>query len=481
MVALTGGALLLFFVLCATGLVLSSILRGRYAALLIAWFGTLCSILLMLAAVARLVGGQDFHLDLWTLNGWGALSLHVDALSAVFLFAAGLVYLSCCLFAPDYLLHYFRNRYPAGRYAVLHFALMASVALILTAGDALTFLISWECMSILCYLLVNYEQKQQADSVAGYIMLAMSEAGFLAVVIAFLIVGSGASGLSFVALRAAAAHLSGAAAWGVFLLGFLGFGVKAGLVPVNFWLPRCYTASPPAFIPVLAGVTLNLGILRNPAIERRPGSRSGHRTGSDRPGCGEHHCVSRHSLRHHRERSENDAGPQLNRKCRDHRGGFRSLPGFPEFRQCRPCGHCSDRGALSPGQSFRLQGSPLSGRKPHRSRNWHARHGPAGRLDPLPARFVRRFPRGLPCDLRGSTLQRIRQRMADSANVPAQRPASIRAGQDRVRAFRGDSGIDRGVGRHLLCEGLCDEFPGNPPWELETERGADWRASLASL
>jgi hydrogenase-4 component B len=43
------------------------------------------------------------------------------------------------------------------------------------------------------------------------------------------------------------------------LLGFLGFGVKAGLVPVNFWLSRCYTAAPPAFVPVLAGVTLNLG------------------------------------------------------------------------------------------------------------------------------------------------------------------------------------------------------------------------------
>ena len=259
MAALAGGALLLFFLLCAAALVLTSVLRGGYVAFLIAWFGTLCSILLMVAAVSRLAGGQDFHLDLWTLNGWGSLSLHVDALSAIFLFAAGLVYLSCCLFAPDYLLHYFRNRYPARRYVVLHFALMASVALILTAGDALTFLVSWECMSILCYLLVNYEQKQQADSVAGYIMLAMSEAGFLAVVIAFLIAGNGASGLSFAALRTAAPHLSGAAAWGVFLLGFLGFGVKAGLVPVNFWLPRCYTASPPAFIPVLAGVTLNLG------------------------------------------------------------------------------------------------------------------------------------------------------------------------------------------------------------------------------
>jgi hydrogenase-4 component B len=253
-------ALLLFFLLCGIGLVLTALVSGRLAAFLIAWFGTLCSLLLMAAAVFRLIGGQDLDVPLWTLNGWGTLSIHLDSLSAIFLFTAGLVYLSCSFFAPDYLLHYFRNRYPAGRYGMLHFALMATVVLVLIAGDALTFLLSWECMSILCYLLVNYEQTQQTDSSAGYIMLAMSEAGFLAIVIAFLIVAANASGLSFLALRAAAGGLSSLAAWGVFVLGFLGFGVKAGLVPVNFWLPRCYTASPPAFVPVLAGVTLNLGL-----------------------------------------------------------------------------------------------------------------------------------------------------------------------------------------------------------------------------
>ena len=42
MVAWTGGALLLFFILCAFGLILSSILRGAYAAVVIAWFG-LCA------------------------------------------------------------------------------------------------------------------------------------------------------------------------------------------------------------------------------------------------------------------------------------------------------------------------------------------------------------------------------------------------------------------------------------------------------
>ena len=254
---LSGAALVLFYLLCALGLIISLLFRGKYGSLAIGWFGTLCSIAMMGAAGLRLASGVDSHLNLWTLNGFGTLSLHLDALSAIFLFTGGLVYFSCCIFAPDHLAHYTKERYSAGSYAVLHFGLMASVVSILTAGDVLTFLIAWECMSILCYLLVNYEQKPDADLSAGYIMLAMSEAGFLAIVIAFLIAAHVAGGYSFAMLRAA--HFSHAALWGVFLLGFFGFGVKAGLVPVNFWLPRSYTASPSIFIPVFAGVTLNLG------------------------------------------------------------------------------------------------------------------------------------------------------------------------------------------------------------------------------
>ena len=255
---MAGAALLLFFVVCAAALVLSTVVRDEIAAIVVGWQGAICSILLVVAGAARLMGGQDFSVTLWTLDGLGPLSLYLDALSAIFLIAAGLVYLSCCLFVPGYL-----QRFPGGastrRYGALHFALMASVVLILTAGDALMFLLSWECMSILCYLLVNHGQEHQEDPQAGYIMLAMSEAGFLAIVIAFLIIGTHASGFSFPSLRVAAGHLSGAAAWPLFLLGLFGFGVKCGLVPVNFWLPRCYTACPPVFVPVLAGITLNLG------------------------------------------------------------------------------------------------------------------------------------------------------------------------------------------------------------------------------
>jgi hydrogenase-4 component B len=56
--------------------------------------------------------------------------------------------------------------------------------------------------------------------------------------------------------------LSAGERWAVFLFSFFGFGVKAGLVPVNMWLPHAYTVAPRAFVPVLAGATLNLGLYR---------------------------------------------------------------------------------------------------------------------------------------------------------------------------------------------------------------------------
>jgi len=259
MVSVTGALIVLFFLVCATGMGLSALCGRKRAPVVIAGAGAIASVLVVIASAAVLLTGRSYEAALWTLDGFGRLTLRLDPLSSIFLLTAGIVYFPISLFVRSFLKDQQGTDYPARRFGVMYFALMASVALILMANDAPLFLISWECMSILCFLLINFELQSQTDKVAGYIMLAMSEAGFLAVVIAFLVLGRGAAGFSFSALSAAAGTLSPPALWSVFLLGFFGFGVKAGLVPVNFWLPRSYTAAPPVFIPVFAGVTLNLG------------------------------------------------------------------------------------------------------------------------------------------------------------------------------------------------------------------------------
>ena len=259
MPSVIGTLLLLLFLSCAAGILLSALFGRREAPLIVAVMGALASLFMILAAATVLSTGKTYAVTLWTLQGFGPLTLRLDALSSIFLVTTGIVYLSISLFVRGFSRDHPGSIHSVQSYGILYFLLMAAVVLILTAGDALLFLISWECMSILCFLLLNYEFREDSDKSAGYIMLAMSEAGFLAVVIAFLMLGRTATDLSFPALAAAAASLSHRGVWGVFLLGFLGFGVKAGLVPINLWLPRSYAAAPPIFIPVFAGVTLNLG------------------------------------------------------------------------------------------------------------------------------------------------------------------------------------------------------------------------------
>ncbi len=65
-------------------------------------------------------------------------------------------------------------------FTILCLGLYASIALIFFAGDVLLFLIAWEIMSILSYLLVVFEHERKDRADAGYLLLAMGEAGALA-------------------------------------------------------------------------------------------------------------------------------------------------------------------------------------------------------------------------------------------------------------------------------------------------------------
>ncbi len=259
MAMITGSSLVAIFVVCAAGAFFSALFGRKQVPLVLAIAGALSAILMVLASATVLLTGRPFDAALWTLDRFGRFTIHLDPLASIFLLVSGVVYFSVSLFVASFLRNQADEAHPNLHYSILYFALMASVVLILVAGDTVLFLISWECMSILCFLLINYDPHRHSDKSAGYIMLAMSEAGFLAVAVAFLVLARSATDFSFSALRTASATLSPQALWLPFLLGFFGFGVKAGLVPVNFWLPRSYTAAPPVFVPVFAGITLNLG------------------------------------------------------------------------------------------------------------------------------------------------------------------------------------------------------------------------------
>lgn len=249
----------LFFLACGIGIFVSFVLPDRLNRQWLAWIGVLASLLLLWASGGGLFLAQPWKMSLWTAPNLATLTLSMDRLSSLFVFITALVVLPVSIFAVHNLRRY-EGRYSIRAFVVMYLALFASIVLVLIAADVFLFLLAWEIMSILCYFLVNYEHEQSDHKHSAYLMLAISETGTLAAAIAFLILAGSAGALAFPALKLAGVNLGAGARWAVFLLSFFGFGVKAGLVPVNFWLPRAYTAAPSAFVPVLAGATLNLGI-----------------------------------------------------------------------------------------------------------------------------------------------------------------------------------------------------------------------------
>ena len=254
-----GLTLTLVFLLCGIGVVLGMIVPERRVPALLAWFGSAAALSALWAGGIVLSSGARFHHQLWTIHSVGTLTVSLDRLSAFFLVLAAVVILASSIFSASYLERYV-GRYSLPAFNAWYLLLCASIVWILIANDVLGFLLAWEAMSISSYMLVNFEHQHLGTKQAGYLMLAMGEAGFMAVELVLLLLAVGAGSLEFSALKTAAVGLGLGTRSTVFLLTFFGFGVKAGLVPVNSWLPRAHPAAPANVSAILSGVILNLGL-----------------------------------------------------------------------------------------------------------------------------------------------------------------------------------------------------------------------------
>jgi hydrogenase-4 component B len=256
--AQTDFLLVFFFVLCSLGILAGMVIQEKKIALTISVIGAAASLVLMWVGGNVLLSGDLFSVKLWAVPPFGRLVIGIDRISSLFLFITGLVFFPVSIFSTGYLKRYL-GKYSLRSFGLFYHLLFASIVLTLIAMDVLSFLIAWETMSLLCYLLVNYEHERERATRSGLIMLLMSEAGTLAVILAFMVIARVSGNISFASLRDGSAALGMTGCWFVFLLSFFGFGVKAGLVPVNNWLPLAYPAAPSNISGLLA-VASNLGL-----------------------------------------------------------------------------------------------------------------------------------------------------------------------------------------------------------------------------
>jgi hydrogenase-4 component B len=215
-------------------------------------------------SLAVLLGdpGRTLVQPLPALFPFARLSLAVDGLSAYFLLVVSLVAVAASLYGPAYL----RAHSPAaggGRPAAQVLGLnvfVGSMAFVCCAGDALTFLLCWEGMTLASYVLVVSDDRDGEHARAGLLYMVMAHGGTALLLVAFLALTERSGAFDFAALRAVAGQLDDTTRTTLFLLTFGGFAAKAGVVPLHVWLPRAHPAAPSHVSALMSGVMLKVAI-----------------------------------------------------------------------------------------------------------------------------------------------------------------------------------------------------------------------------
>ncbi len=212
----------------------------------------------LITALSVLVSGVKCTLyAAWPLP-MAAFAVEIDPLAAFFLCAIlGLSILSS-LYGWEYMRPAGHAR-PAGGFWLWFNMLVVFMALVVVARNAVLFLLAWEAMSVASFFLVAHESDQESVRQSAWTYLVATHLGSALLLVMFVLVGTHAGSPDFEewgALRNASPAFLGV----VFLLGLIGFGVKAGLYPLHVWLPEAHPAAPSHVSALMSGVMIKTGI-----------------------------------------------------------------------------------------------------------------------------------------------------------------------------------------------------------------------------
>jgi len=204
-----------------------------------------------------LSGGPTLALRLAWAVPFGELSFEMDRLSAFFLLPVLVLPALAAVFGSESLCasRGSRSLGPPWFFYNVFVAAMASVTL---ARNGVLFLVVWEIMALSGYALVTFEQEKAEVRRAGWIYLIATHLGTAALVAMFLVLADGGGRYDFAALRAIPPSATRSLA--VLSLAAIGFGAKAGFVPMHVWLPEAHAAAPSHVSAVMSGVLIKLGI-----------------------------------------------------------------------------------------------------------------------------------------------------------------------------------------------------------------------------
>jgi formate hydrogenlyase subunit 3/multisubunit Na+/H+ antiporter MnhD subunit len=228
----------------------------------LSWLGAgsvaVAAVLGCIPAVQVLIGGavEQFHFS-WPVP-YGEFFVELDPLSAWFLLPTLLLSALSAIYGVGYLRSW-QGRRSLGPVWFFYCLLVLGMMLVLLARNAVLFLFAWELMAVASFFLVTFEHERQSVREAGWIYLVATHLGTAFLLAFFLLLARETGSMDFNVWAQQGIHTGGLANI-LFVLALVGFGTKAGFMPLHVWLPEAHPAAPSHVSAVMSGVMIKTGI-----------------------------------------------------------------------------------------------------------------------------------------------------------------------------------------------------------------------------
>lgn len=226
----------------------------RDATLIVGATATFVTVFSMLPGV---VDGTVYVSELGEFLPGVPASFKADGMGMVFAALAALLWVLAAFYAIGYM-RGDHAKHQTRFYAFYALCLSTAFATAF-AGDLITFFIAYELLTITTYPLVTHKGDDKAIT-AGRTYLGYLLAGGALVLFAIIIVYASTGTLTFQAGGIIGNSMSTGLTTFVFLLFAVGFGTKAGLMPLHAWLPGAMVAPTPVSALLHAVAVVKAGV-----------------------------------------------------------------------------------------------------------------------------------------------------------------------------------------------------------------------------
>lgn len=200
--------------------------------------------------------GQPRQLVIGWLLPLVGVRLEFGPLGGFFIAATGAVSIAVGIYAVGYAQREHWARLPL----VILPLFVAAMLLVPAAGSVTSFLFAWELMAAASLALVLSEHHRAQVRSAGAFYAVMTQLGFAAILLGLVVASAAGGGDTFATIAAHAGAISSGTRTAVFLLTIIGFGSKAGLLPLHAWLPRAHPEAPSPVSALMSAAMVNMGI-----------------------------------------------------------------------------------------------------------------------------------------------------------------------------------------------------------------------------